>query len=1123
MSKPAGDRPLWLTIIVRCLIALPVLLLVVAVPTEAAPPTISNTALSSGSVGQYEMLEVSADVQTVAANPYWPYDTNTPVSIPPGTGVTVDGLFSNDDWATTLVVPGFFYQRYVRHRVDGEPESNPLCELYTPVGKPNWCIRFAPESTGQWKLKVRVTDAEGSTTSPEQTFSCVRSNSHGFLRISPTDNQYFETSDGTALVGPGINGHIHSSYEAETILGKCGANGIRTVRFWMTGTQDYNHVFGGSYGQNWSMDSNHEPAYYPDSRPGHLFCYKIKPQGYVHQGVYLTAGKLYRVEGYVRTDSLEGGSLHIWIGTISGFSWDPSTARATGTTPWSKISFDFRPEKTGATALWIRNNGTSGSTFIDGFSIKESSDNGQTWSGEFISKGEFDTHTYMDQIEAAEVDQVFKTALANGVYLKTVVTEKWDEVLCRIQPDGSVAADRPLTPDNTYAADVGHPCRWLQRAWWRYMTARWGAFTSLHSWEWCNEGDPNNGHHYNAANAMADFVHELYPRRILCTTSFYQGPVQMELWKMGSCDYMDSHDYICTNFPGHNYYTRIYAPMDHPDGVQWDKLELPWQNSNGIVSYDSDVREGSTGVRSLKGVVNAGRGPNSWLWLTYRYHVGIDPTHKYTLKYWVKGDNIDVDPDTPWFKGGFTISWSRSFHENDFVPVDANTNVPVTGTYQWRQVVYPDIRPPADANTANLYCRCPANPLHTAAMWIDDVEFIDNGPADGSDPSWVDTDLMVGGGYEDDRMDYDIALGVNKFGVFYRSYGKRLGKPVVCGETGISTWQTYGNPYRGYAYTDEAQQLVDDTTGIHLRKFVWAHAGPYNPQFLYWWTDLLTRGNNGNGYWHFFGAFSNFMSDIRVSNGHFRDASASASNKNIRVLGQKDLVSNQAYLWIDNRPLTWKAVVDHYYQPEAWNSQAGYSLGCTCGSGTPVHVYRSLQNGNVNHAVSEAAWWEDLGPFDASKNPPLPPAVSGTVTVSGLRDGTYKVEWWDTTTGQVTRSEDVACSAGNLVLTINQLQSDIACKIRPQAPVVLLTISVPSDSVKPGQKVTVTVSYTNAGDATATNVSVKATIPEQMEYVAGSAEATGGVYNQATNTISWTIPSLASGEKGSRTFQAVVE
>jgi uncharacterized repeat protein (TIGR01451 family) len=164
-----------------------------------------------------------------------------------------------------------------------------------------------------------------------------------------------------------------------------------------------------------------------------------------------------------------------------------------------------------------------------------------------------------------------------------------------------------------------------------------------------------------------------------------------------------------------------------------------------------------------------------------------------------------------------------------------------------------------------------------------------------------------------------------------------------------------------------------------------------------------------------------------------------------------------------------------------------------------------------------------MGVFDAADNPPLPPPVTGSVTVTGFRDGDYKVQWWDTTTGQITRTDSVTSVGGSIVLAVQNLASDMACKVYPVAPRIQLTISVPSDQVIPGQAVTVTVNFSNTGDADASNVVVKATVPDQMDYVAGSGEASGGTYVAEDRSVRWTITSLVAGQNGTRAFTATVK
>ncbi len=88
---------------------------------------------------------------------------------------------------------------------------------------------------------------------------------------------------------------------------------------------------------------------------------------------------------------------------------------------------------------------------------------------------------------------------------------------------------------------------------------------------------------------------------------------------------------------------------------------------------------------------------------------------------------------------------------------------------------------------------------------------------------------------------------------------------------------------------------------------------------------------------------------------------------------------------------------------------------------------------------------------------------------------------------------------------------------------VVVRVRTSAQNVKPGQTVTVSVDYTCTGDAEAHNVVIKSQVPMQMNYVLGSAEKSGGKYDPNTNTVSWVIGTVAPGQSGTRTFQAVVK
>jgi hypothetical protein len=165
----------------------------------------------------------------------------------------------------------------------------------------------------------------------------------------------------------------------------------------------------------------------------------------------------------------------------------------------------------------------------------------------------------------------------------------------------------------------------------------------------------------------------------------------------------------------------------------------------------------------------------------------------------------------------------------------------------------------------------------------------------------------------------------------------------------------------------ELAELARDTNGVWLHNYVWGQVNPGGLYELYWWTQNIRK----NDLYSNFKPFANFMAEVPINDGRHVDAAATVSDPNLRAWGQK--TTSSAYLWIQNKNHTWKNVVD----------------------GVQV------------------------------------PAVSGTVSISGLTPNKYKVEWWDTYAGTLVASDFVS-SQGSVVLALPfPLQSDIAVKIKP--------------------------------------------------------------------------------------------
>lgn len=62
----------------------------------------------------------------------------------------------------------------------------------------------------------------------------------------------------------------------------------------------------------------------------------------------------------------------------------------------------------------------------------------------------------------------------------------------------------------------------------------------------------------------------------------------------------------------------------------------------------------------------------------------------------------------------------------------------------------------------------------------------------------------------------------------------------------------------------------------------------------------------------------------------------------------------------------------------------------------------------------------------------LYPDVSGiTLTLKGLADGLYSVEWWNTTTGEISATEQVTVSGGTADINVPTFSTDLALKVHP--------------------------------------------------------------------------------------------
>ncbi len=193
-------------------------------------------------------------------------------------------------------------------------------------------------------------------------------------------------------------------------------------------------------------------------------------------------------------------------------------------------------------------------------------------------------------------------------------------------------------------------------------------------------------------------------------------------------------------------------------------------------------------------------------------------------------------------------------------------------------------------------------------------------------------------------------------------------KPTLRGETGF----IIGND------TNRMASMVSstgqpDSNGIWLHKFIWGLINSFGVYELSWWYTTQLYGS-GYDYRKEFGNYYDFIKDVPLNNGNYKEASASASDSNLRVWGQKDTINKRAHLWVDNKNHTWKNVVDNISIPSVSFSQ---------------------------------------------------------ITLPGMPQGEYPVSWYNTYDKSTLKTENVSVtSSGDLTLNLPQaLTTDIAVKI----------------------------------------------------------------------------------------------
>lgn len=495
----------------------------------------------------YEKFEITFQVDnTVAGNFQLPYDPNPPAGIEPAKyprhkGISVDAYFlspGETDWKQAYAQPGFYYRTYEYDVRDSHDWFYPTDSV--------WQVRFAPDESGPWQYKIRVQDDSGAYETTPESFLVAGSDSKGFVKVSQKDPRYFEFDDGSLFYQMGLNtgvGFDDPVIGNESTYDTFGKNDVNFIRTWISPI----------YGAAWPEflgSPGHYDGYLP--RPGILPFHNQaddKETLTVHIDYELDGNTGwftncawqrwddpeavkqntdYRIRVKYRAQDIIGprdpSFPNYGVVLKSGGRWSEVCHfpdKGIALTDFGHNNSDWEYLETtwnSGTNNWLTKlfvvleNVDQGDVYLDSVTVQEILDEGQLGPN-ILFEGDFQYDLVYPEAELWSLDQLLRIAEENDVYLKMVIGDKSDKMWWKIDDDGTYVIKGE--PDNTtgyygnwynVSTNNTNRTRWLQRAWWRYLQARYGYSPHVHSWEFTNEGDPNNGKHWSATDLLGRYM-----------------------------------------------------------------------------------------------------------------------------------------------------------------------------------------------------------------------------------------------------------------------------------------------------------------------------------------------------------------------------------------------------------------------------------------------------------------------------------------------------------------------------------------------------------------------------------------------------------------------------------------
>ncbi len=552
---------------------------VVYQPVGYNGPVISNITANNTQVTQYERTDIHFDIATVADNLSFPYDPSMPANLQTGSGISVDMEFTQG--AISLTQPAFLDMGYTR-----------IGDVLVPSGEKRWTVRMAFADTGIWNSQIIARDTMGITILPGPTFTVLPDPEHdGYLRVSQSDNRYFEYDSGKPFIPVGHGTSAATPDITDQEIAAWSANGVNFGRFWLSSASPFSDPWS-SWATHHTMANNGympPPLLTSSQKFGNgQFSYRIAApaipnvntpaifRGFWEKPIAVEPSSTYRVIARVKTvDVTGGGGLVLKMGTwLDTQVTNPGIGTtispyATGDNGWFYLVGVINTHATQHTLdyLYLVLEDAVGEAFLDQLTIQKLHPNGSL-DQNILPKWNANTHQYLDPIKSKEADYMIEEANNHGIHYKVVIHEKGDYIKNHIDQAGL-----PSSTHGNFDQPENTPLHRLYQYYWRNLIARWGYATAIHSWELVNEGAP--GSYMNLTNDLFNYFVNHSPYHRMTSTSFWSEWMP-QFWQDVHSDYGNVHAYIMTTG---------FIDTVTIDGILYNRQQLQRDAAAAVYAY----------------------------------------------------------------------------------------------------------------------------------------------------------------------------------------------------------------------------------------------------------------------------------------------------------------------------------------------------------------------------------------------------------------------------------------------------------------------------------------------------------------------------------------------------------